>query len=198
MKPGRLNRLAVILKEKTDSALAERVFKNHEEYFSSRNAKAKAAWMRQMVSRLEANCDAATCTEVLQSCGRKCCGINSRKHARKLYLESGTLDEFLEKMNQCGLGGGRLKLLSADTLSAGYDKCFCGQVSQTEVPFPTQTYCQCSVGWYKQLFETALETQVEVELLQSIISGAKSCEFRIRLTQSDLQKGKDSGSSINQ
>jgi len=182
MKPGRLNRLAVLLQQKTDAITAERVFSGHDEYFSAKNAKAKAAWMRQMMSRLEENCDAITCSQVLQSCGRKCCGINSRKHVRKLYLESPSLEEFILKMNQCGLGGGRLKLLSADTICAGYDKCFCGQVSQTEVQFPSQTYCQCSVGWYKQLFETALGTQVEVELLQSIISGAKSCEFRIRLT----------------
>lgn len=182
LKPGRLNRLALILQEKTDAITAERIFRGHESYFQAKNAKAKAAWMRQMISRLEASCDAETCKEVLQSCGRKCCGTNSRKHARKLYLESASLDEFLVRMNQCGLGGGRLKIISADTISAGYDRCFCGQVSQTEVPFPTQTYCQCSVGWYEQLFETALGTQVEVELLQSIISGAKSCEFRIRLT----------------
>lgn len=182
LKPGKLNRLALILQEKTDAITAEKVFSGHDEYFSAKNATAKAAWMRQMMLRLETNCDAETCNQVLQSCGRKCCGINSRKHARKLYLESTSLEEFILKMNHCGLGGGRLKLLSADTISAGYDRCFCGQVSQTEVPFPTITYCQCSVGWYKQLFETALGTQVEVELLQSIISGAKSCEFRIRLT----------------
>jgi predicted hydrocarbon binding protein len=43
------------------------------------------------------------------------------------------------------------------------------------------TYCNCSRGWAKALFEGALRRPVEVIKEQSIISGDKQCKFRIIL-----------------
>ena len=37
------------------------------------------------------------------------------------------------------------------------------------------------VAWEKQFFESALEIPVEVELVQTVITGAESCEFIIHI-----------------
>ena len=64
-------------------------------------------------------------------------------------------------------------------IEAAYDRCYCGSVSKTREPI-SATYCACSCGWYRQLFETLLGTAVEVELLESIIQGSERCRFLIR------------------
>jgi hypothetical protein len=177
---GRLGRLAKILQDKTNAATAGRVMEGYGE-FEAANPKGKAAWIRRMIGRLEDNCAAETCRSVMEACGRKCCGLSTRRLARQIWEDSVSMEDFLARMNKSGLGGGRLKLTGPNTVSGGYDRCYCGQVSQTEIPFPGKTYCQCSAGWYQQLFEAATGMKAEVELESSIISGADRCDFTIRL-----------------
>ena len=51
---------------------------------------------------------------------------------------------------------------------------------KTKELFKNKTYCQCSVEFNKQFFESAFEKPVEVELKQSIINGGDYCEFEIK------------------
>lgn len=41
------------------------------------------------------------------------------------------------------------------------------------------TYCICSSGWFKALFESLLNKEKNVEILESISSGADECKFKI-------------------
>jgi hypothetical protein len=77
--------------------------------------------------------------------------------------------------------GGWLTLKNKKTILGGYDWCYCGRLKHRKKPFPTDTYCHCSTGWYKSLFEAAFDRSVEVVLKQSSLQGADSCEFEIRL-----------------
>lgn len=178
---GKLGRMAKVLLDQAGVGITEKVMQGHEDFTRASLPREKAVWIRRMIRRLEDNCGSEICQGVMETCGRKCCGISTRTQASKIWEGSDSLEDFLRKMNQRGLGGGRLVLKDANTISGGYDKCYCGQVSQTDAPFPTLTYCQCSAGWYKQLFEAALGLHVEVRLVQSIISGAPSCEFEISI-----------------
>ena len=76
---------------------------------------------------------------------------------------------------------GQATALITNTIVGGYDRCYCGRVKQTKEPFPTDTYCHCSTGWYQSLFEAAFDKPVEVTLKQSILQGADRCEFEIRI-----------------
>ena len=178
---GRLGRLARILLEKAGVGIAQKVMQGYETFEAKSNLKQKAGWLRQMMQKMEQNCSPELCREVMQACGQKCCGINTRKAALQLWKESASMADFLKALNRRKIGGGRLLLQNEHTITGGYDQCFCGQVKQTEEPFPNLAYCQCSAGWYKRLFETVLDRQVEVEITQSIIAGAKSCEFVIHI-----------------
>lgn len=152
-----------------------------ERYTSTSNYKQKAAWVRDAIEQLEQEVGVERSKAILEQCGRKCCGITSRKRAKQAMNESSSLKEFIEKLNARGIGGGRLKLEDKNIITGGYDECYCGQVKHTQEPFITDTYCHCSVGWYKQLFKSALNKSVNVELVQSIIRGSKTCEFIIHL-----------------
>lgn len=128
---------------------------------------------------IDAQVGAAVSKKVMQACGMKCCGPTQHKRARQLMKESKSVEELLARLNERGIGGGRLELKDRNTIVGGYDRCYCGRVKQTREPFPTDTYCQCSTGWYKSLFEAAFDRPVKVRLKQSIIQGADSCEFEI-------------------
>jgi predicted hydrocarbon binding protein len=133
------------------------------------------------VERLEKEVGKATAIRVMRACGAKCCGPTQRKRAKQFMEESHSVEELLAKLNEAGIGGGRLTLKNKNTILGGYDRCYCGRVKRTKEPFPTDTYCHCSTGWYQSLFEAAFDKPVEVTLKQSILQGADSCEFEIRL-----------------
>ena len=93
------------------------------------------------------------------------------------------MKEFLEKASTYEVKEGEIeyKLEDNNTIIGIFNRCFCGQVKQTKVPFENKTYCQCSAEFHKQFFEAALEKPITVELVQSIISGAETCKFVVHI-----------------
>jgi len=89
------------------------------------------------------------------------------------------MNDFIIKLNEQHIGGGRLHLQD-NVIQAGYDRCYCGSVSAGKERMPL-TYCYCSTGWYKRLFEEVLSRPLQVEILQSIINGADTCRFLIHI-----------------
>jgi hypothetical protein len=178
---GRIGRIARAIKKETDQDTLEKVMMGVQDCVSTSDHSKKARWTREAMGRLEELAGKEKCKRIMESCGRKCCGVTSRKRAKQCAGTSRTIGELIENMNKMRIGGGRLRWTGKDTIVGGYDRCYCGLVSKTKEAFPDLSYCQCSVGWYKQLFEAALGKPVEVEIKRSIICGAKSCEFLIRI-----------------
>lgn len=108
---------------------------------------------------------------------RICCGSILRNKAKKFMTESKSIKEFIEKLNI--MRGYTFKLKDEHTVVGGYDKCYCGLVNKTKEPLKNLTYCYCGVGYVKQFFESALEKPVKVEIIESVITGAKRCGFLI-------------------
>jgi predicted ArsR family transcriptional regulator len=116
---------------------------------------------------------------VMEACGQRCIGQSVLQKALKLQQVSRNFDDLLAKLNQEHIGGGNL-WREENIIHASYEHCYCGSVSKTRKPIST-IYCQCSCGWYKRLFETLLEKPLKVELLDSIIHGANTCQFIIHI-----------------
>lgn len=177
---GRIGRLAQVIEKELGRQTLLTVMKDVQQYTLTNDYAKKAAWTKTAIERLDELVGREKTREIMKQCGRRCCGVTTRKKAKKLMQESTSIPELIDKLNKTGIGGGRLQLKD-NTITGGYDHCYCGQVKKTQEPFISTTYCHCSVGWYQQLLETALEKPVEVEITQSIISGAKSCEFIIHI-----------------
>ncbi|MHC4106371.1 MAG: DUF6144 family protein [Planctomycetota bacterium] len=124
----------------------------------------KAGFIKILMEELTKQVPKADANRIMQECGTSCIGESTIRKAKKLYKESSGMTEFL----------------SGNIISGGYDTCYCGSVSKTKEAMPI-TYCYCSTGWYKRLFEEVLEKAVEVEILETIASGADKCEFRIKI-----------------
>jgi hypothetical protein len=215
---GWMTRFRRCIDAEVGAAVATKVIVEPERFDETSDYAQKAEWIRSAVGRLEKAAGKAGAIRVMQACGMKCCGPTQQKRARQFMEESRSVEELLAKLNEAGIGGGRLRLcgkgdspISVDTkigtvpavcgkgdspifvdtkigtvptpktILGGYDRCYCGRVRQTKEPFPTDTYCHCSTGWYKSLFEAAFNRPVEVTLKQSILQGADRCEFEIRL-----------------
>ncbi|RPJ55480.1 MAG: hypothetical protein EHM23_26100 [Acidobacteria bacterium] len=41
------------------------------------------------------------------------------------------------------------------------------------------TYCLCSVGYVREIFERQIGKPVQVELIDSVLRGAKGCSFKV-------------------
>lgn len=144
----------------------------------------KTRHIQNMLRVLDQNASPVTRQQVMEACGRRCIGAATLEKARRLLQDAPDLDGWLEQLNAHHIGGGHLRR-EGDSIYAAYERCYCGSVSQTRTRF-SDTYCLCSCGWYRQLFETALGQPVTVELLGSIIQGAERCEFLIHLPKPEV------------
>nr|QNO54081.1 hypothetical protein GHMFPJCE_00008 [Methanosarcinales archaeon ANME-1 ERB6] len=175
-KTGKIGNLAKNIENETNRVVVLKVMENVDKFKSVSDRAEKAEWIKESIKRLEQEVGKERSIKIMENCGRDCC----RKHARykKLISKSKPIEEFLDELST---GGFQFRLKDKNTIIGEYDKCYCYQVKQTKKPFPTTTYCQCGAGHIKQLFESALKKPVEVELLQSVITGAESCEFIIHI-----------------
>ncbi len=176
---GWMTRFKRCIDAEAGAAVSKKVIIETERFDATSDYAQKAEWIKNAVRRLENQAGKPTARKVMQACGMKCCGPTLQKRARQFTAESKSVQELLTKLNERGIGGGRLKLKNRNTIVGGYDSCYCGRVKHTQQPFPSDTYCHCSAGWYQSLFEAAFGKPVKVKLKQSIIQGADRCEFEI-------------------
>ncbi|MBN1506450.1 MAG: hypothetical protein JW955_06370 [Sedimentisphaerales bacterium] len=179
---GWMTRFQRCIDAEAGAAVSEKVIIETERFDETSDYAQKAEWIKNAVQRLEKEAGRPTARKVMQACGMKCCGPTQQKRAKQLMAESKSVEELLAKLNERGIGGGRLKLKAPNTIVGGYDWCYCGRVKHTRQSFATDTWCYCSAGWHKSLFEAAFGKPVKVKLKQSIIQGAESCEFEIELS----------------
>ena len=177
--PFRMQTFEDSLSIHTDQATKENLMAGSEIYAALATPLQKARWLRDLMGRLEDQVGKAVAAEIMEACGRRCIGSSVLEKARRVKQDAHDLDDLLDRLNQAHLGGGKLKR-EGKVIHASYERCYCGSVKQTQEPF-SAVYCHCSCGWYKELFETILEKPVEVKLIESIIQGAQTCRFEIRL-----------------
>jgi predicted hydrocarbon binding protein len=134
-------------------------------------------WITTLINSLENHMDEKLLSKILEQCGRQCQSQNFVKKARDIYQNSKNTDEFLEKL------GRTYKHLHKEDKNVYiiYPRCYCSQVNKIPKGKLSGTYCNCSRGWAKALFEGALGRPVEVIKEKSIISGDNECRFRVIL-----------------
>jgi nitrogenase molybdenum-iron protein alpha/beta subunit len=134
-------------------------------------------WISTLMSGLEQNVDEETCAKILEQCGRQCQNPASINKAKRIYAETGDMRRFLEKLSK----EHRHLHLEGDKVYLVYPKCYCSRVSKMPKGELSKTYCLCSLGWAKALFEGALGRPVEVRLEKSVIGGDDECRLRVAL-----------------
>ena len=99
--------------------------------------------------------------------------------ARAIKCSAQEMGEWLAKLNQQVLWCGSW-VRDGDTVTSVCEKCGCPLVRAGLVKL-SPTFCNCSRGWIKAVFETVSGRPVEVELKQAISRGDPVCEFVVHL-----------------
>jgi len=134
-------------------------------------------WITCLMAGLDDSVDEETLVKVLEQCGRRCQSESFIKKARGIYQKSKNMDEFLDRLGKVYKHLHR----EGDNVYIVYPKCYCSFVNKIPSEKLSATYCNCSRGWAKALFEGALEQPVEVVMEESIVKGDDRCRFRIIL-----------------
>lgn len=132
-------------------------------------------WIACLIGGLDEYVDEEKRVKVLERCGRQCQSKSFIKKAKDIYEKSDNIGEFLDNFGQV------YKHLHREGHEAYivYPKCYCSYVNKIAPGKLSATYCNCSLGWTKELFEGALGRPVEVIMEESIVKGDKQCKFRI-------------------
>ena len=132
-------------------------------------------WVVNLLESIDANLDEDDKVRMMESCGRACAREGSVDEAKACH---GDLDKLLEKLKKwVGKDNVRRK---GNEIALTYTKCYCRLVADGPKRLPN-TYCYCSQGWLKEMFETVTGRPVYVELRTSIKRGAKGCRFTVRI-----------------
>ena len=134
-------------------------------------------WIAWLMAALDEYVDEETKVKILEQCGRQCQSENFVKKARKIYEKSVDTDEFLEEFGKIYKNLHR----EGDKVYIIYPKCYCPNVNKIPPGKLSTTYCNCSRGWAKALFEGVLGKPVDVIMEESIVNGDAQCKFRIAL-----------------
>lgn len=156
------------------------------------SAEQRAAWVHRVIEKLEARFDAATiknirlgcycdeeeaagkCRDTGYICADKALFAKVSAWLRGLYVASNTLEEFVQKANDENLGW----YVQDGELYTKFFECECPMLEAVG-QLPTFTWCYCTAGYGKRLFEEVFDYPVDVEILQSIRQGNEFCLMKV-------------------
>ncbi len=116
---------------------------------------------------------------VMEQLGNTCFHNFFSKIAEDVKKKSNGIEEIIQNINIAS-GGEHFKL-EENKVYATFNQCLCQVGVRKTVEPISKTYCSCSLGWMKSLFNMLLGNNFTVELLESVVSGGKNCRFVINL-----------------
>jgi hypothetical protein len=133
-----------------------------------------STWVQSTIKRLESQFDQSTVKQIRMNCQ---CGYGMDEKlalVKELVDSSSNLDEFAnqDKAKAAGL------FCEDGELYLQFPFCPCPMLADVD-SLDTDTWCQCTTGYSKVLFEKAFGCEVYVELLKSIKIGDDICLMKI-------------------
>jgi hypothetical protein len=138
------------------------------------SAEDNATWVKSTMSRLENRFDRSSVKRIRMNCQ---CGYGMDEKlalVKELVESSSNLEEFanLDKAKAAGLS------YAKGELYLQFPFCPCPMLADVD-KLDTDTWCQCTTGYSKVLFEKAFGCEVAVELLKSVKMGDNICLMKI-------------------
>ncbi|HYK89562.1 MAG TPA: DUF6144 family protein [Acidobacteriota bacterium] len=144
--------------------------------------------IRRLMQQLDAKVDPATRQSIMEGCGQACYeGGHGKRSPEKPTPEQ--VGKFLDGMRKY-LGPEGVKQTAAETmiyfnytgnpqgLKTSDRYCLCPILEDAPKNI-SPTYCQCSVGYVREIFERGMGKTARVELNGSILRGGRTCSFTV-------------------
>lgn len=142
--------------------------------YGSSKDESNPLWVNSSMKRLEGRFDKAAVKKIRMNCQ---CGFGMDEKVqlvKELMAESSSLEELagLPKAKAAGLS------YQDGYLHLQFNFCPCPMLAEVE-KLDSYTWCQCTTGYSKVLFEKSFGCKVDVELLKSIKAGDDICLMKI-------------------
>lgn len=136
----------------------------------------KFKWAENICTYLESNFSPEQIAKIRFRCS---CTLPEKylEKVKKIYVESTNLDEFTDKYNNEYAGKHQVWHNGSD-LYFSYPVCYCSSVKRVNKTLP-KTWCLCTVGYTKKLFDYVLDSDTNVELRESIKLGNSRCVIKV-------------------
>lgn len=159
------------VKNESDAETAKEIVYGSDEAAKSEN---NASWVKSTMRRLEDKFNQETTKQIRMGCQ---CGYGMDEKitlVKELIAASTNMEELanLDKAKVAGL------FCKEGILYLKFLFCPCPMLADVD-KLETYTWCQCTTGYSKVLFEKAFGCEVEVELLKSIKMGDDICLMKI-------------------
>ncbi|MEN6312871.1 MAG: DUF6144 family protein [Clostridiaceae bacterium] len=144
--------------------------------------KKKFEWAEDICTTLEKEFDKNTIKSIRMDCA---CGpsIGHMEEMKKLYNSTESLVEFAKHINEASMGAA--SWCEGQELFFSYPTCYCSCVKRIDKPL-SKTWCYCTLGYTKRMFDYVLGYDTDVELIESIKTGGSSCIIKISKDKNEV------------
>lgn len=161
------------VKDESDADIASEVVYGKGQL---KNAENDSDWVKSIMHRLESKFEVEIVKKIRMNCQ---CGYGMDEKlvlVKELMSSATSIEEFTnsEKAKAAGL------FCKNGELFLQFSFCPCPMLGGVD-KLETNTWCQCTAGYSKVLFERAFACNVDVELLKSIKMGDDVCLMKITL-----------------
>lgn len=169
------------LRAEVSDEIADSILNDCREVIPKMTPANQTKWIKEFIACVDTTLDIDTRNKIMENCSANCISKAVIEKAVEIRKSAKDIDELLVRLNELHIGGGDLK--REDRVIIGtYHQCYCGLVKNIKEKM-SSTYCNCSKGWFKRLFEAVFGEPIKVELGDTIIQGAAKCTFKIYIPQ---------------
>lgn len=134
-------------------------------------------WIHSVINMMDQELPQEDRSRLLESCGRSCAhGSGMVEKVQQANLSGKSPEDVFNRLKEPDFFGERITQEDGGFITI-CPECFCPFVKDNIENIPG-SYCDCTKGWTKQVFETALGRTVDVEIEASIIRGDQQCRIR--------------------
>jgi predicted ArsR family transcriptional regulator len=128
----------------------------------------------KLIENMNSTIDQETRTKLLEGVGRTC----AKENAESFKKYKGDLEGFLDEMKRQWAERTEhdIKTKTIKVIGKKQESCFCPFVDKSMTP---KEFCNCSIGFNKEMFETIMGKPVDVKIDESILRGGERCRFII-------------------
>ena len=136
-------------------------------------------WMKAFFKVMGESVDEKTREKILEECGKACASYHGHiDKVLNMKKEGKNLDRILKIMNQDEMWCGEW-VREGDIISTECKRCECPLILSGILEL-SPTFCLCSRGFVKYLFEVIMDKPVRIELKRAIGRGDDVCEFIVQ------------------
>lgn len=169
-------RLLNSLQKYTNAGTAQRIV--HKIPLSkSAGAEKKHAWAQSICVDLESEFDDDSIKRIRMDCA---CGPDDGKinNLKKLFHSCPNMEAFAQRAT--GMKQGYQMTYDGQSLFLIYPQCYCSCVKHVDKPL-SKTWCYCTLGYTKKMFESVFDHPVHVELIDSVKMGGEKCLIKVTM-----------------